>query len=358
MNIILDDSITKDSLYPFTATRHTADIRIGILTIREKWDLFPQCKVFTSPAELFGDLKVTEPPQTLVVDAGLIPTKEWLYELRSSVGRQIPPDTAIRNSDNTNRLHYPWDIFEFNDWALRQDFTMITSGRNSQPVSPTNKIISKENIFIEEGAVIEHSIVNATDGPVYIGKNARVLEGCMIRGPFALCEGAVLKMGSKIYGATTIGPYCVAGGEIKNSVIFGYSNKAHDGYLGDSVIGEWCNLGAGTTNSNVKNTAGIVKVWSKSANDFLPVGLKCGLLMGDYSRAAINTSFNTGSIVGVCCNIFGTYFPPKFTGDFTWGTEKYELEKVMQDISNWKSLKGKTVSEAEKDNLKQLYFQS
>lgn len=183
------------------------------------------------------------------------------------------------------------------------------------------------------------------------------MEGSIIRGPVALCEGAVLKMGSKIYGATTIGPFCTAGGEIKNSTLFGYSNKAHDGYLGDSVLGEWCNLGAGATNSNVKNSAGEVKVWNNAENEYVPVGLKCGLLMGDYSRAAINTSFNTGTVIGICCNIFGAYFPPKFVDDFTWGKERYTFTKVLEDINNWKKLKGKALTEGEKEILKQLYNQ-
>ena len=254
-------------------------------------------------------------------------------------------------------LNDPWQIFQLNDWALRKDFEMITAGRVSQPIPATNKITNGENIFLEKGAVVEHSILNASAGPIYIGKNAQVMEGCMIRGSFALGEGAVLKMGSKIYGATTIGPYCNAAGEIKNSVMFGYSNKAHDGYLGDSVIGEWCNLGAGTTNSNVKNTAGDVKVWSNAANGYVNVGLKCGLLMGDYSRSAINTSFNTGTVVGVCCNIFVPYFPPKFVSDFTWGKERYTFAKILQDIDNWKRLKGHSVTKKEEEILKHLYNQ-
>ena len=184
------------------------------------------------------------------------------------------------------------------------------------------------------------------------------MEGCLIRGPFALCDGAALKMGSKVYGATTIGPYCMAGGEIKNSILFGYSNKAHDGYLGDSVIGEWCNLGAGTTNSNVKNTAAEVKLWNNATKEFATVGLKAGLIMGDYSRAAINTSFNTGTVVGVCCNIFGEGFPPKLVNNFTWGKEKYIFEKVLQDIDNWKKLKGKNITKREIEILKNLYKQS
>ena len=194
-----------------------------------------------------------------------------------------------------------------------------------------------ENIFVEAGATISYSILNASEGPIYIGKNAEIQEGSVIRGPFALCEGSRVKMGAKIYGATTIGPYCLADGEIKNSILMGYSNKAHDGYLGDSVIGVWCNLGAGTSNSNLKNTAGIVKVWSKEKNDYLDAGNKCGLLMGDYSRSAINTSFNTGTVAGISCNIFGNVFPFKFIEDFTWGQEKYIFEKAISDINNWKN---------------------
>lgn len=184
------------------------------------------------------------------------------------------------------------------------------------------------------------------------------MEGCLIRGPFALGEGATLKMGARVYGATTVGPHCIAGGEIKNSVLFGYSNKAHDGYLGDSVIGEWCNLGAGTTNSNVKNTAGEVTLWDNASKQFSPAGIKAGLIMGDYSRSAINTAFNTGTVVGICCNVFGEGFPPKLVPDFTWGQERYVFEKAIRDIENWKKLKGKTLLEKEKKILYHLYKQS
>ncbi len=356
MKIILDDTKIKQNLYPFTATRHAADIRIGILTVREKWAYFPRFQIITDVAAFFNEQMDSGNVPSPVFDANIIPTKEWLDRLLIP---KLPENSnkEINDPDKIKILNYPWQVFQYNDWALRKDFAMITSGRVSQPVSLTNKIICAENIFLEEGAVVEHSILNASSGPIYIGRNAQVLEGCMIRGAFALCEGAILKMGSKIYGATTIGPYCTAAGEIKNSVLFGYTNKAHDGYLGDSVIGEWCNLGAGTTNSNVKNTAGDVKVWSNADNDYLPVGLKCGLLMGDYSRSAINTSFNTGTVIGVCCNIFGAYFPPKFVSDFTWGKERYTFEKILKDINNWKKLKGKSITEQEKIFLKQLYIQ-
>ncbi|MCW3091325.1 MAG: hypothetical protein JWP81_2394 [Ferruginibacter sp.] len=367
MNIILDDSKAKLALYPFTATRHVADIRIGILTLREKWARFPGFNLHANEIALPNKNTGEGAASYVTIDAGFIPHKEGLEGLTisrerlfSAIDNDQPPTTNLQPSiiNHQPKLEYPWQIFQYNDWALRKDFEMITLGRLSQPISSSNKIICPENIFLEDGAVVEHSILNASFGPIYIGKNAQVMEGCMIRGAFALCEGAVLKLGTRIYGATTIGPYCTVGGEIKNSVMFGYSNKAHDGYLGDSVIGEWCNLGAGTTNSNVKNTAGEVKVWSRVANDYLPAGLKCGLLMGDYTRSAINTSFNTGTVAGVGCNIFGAGFPPKLIADFTWGKERYIFEKVLQDISNWKKLKGKSITEEEKNTLHQLYFQS
>ncbi|MEO7768159.1 MAG: putative sugar nucleotidyl transferase [Ferruginibacter sp.] len=352
MNIILDDTNARQ-LYPFAATRHTADIRVGILTIREKWARFPAFNIYPDTKTFYAENTSTKNVYPHTIDAAIIPTQKWLEGILSNAEETI--SNGLNNIDQAKILRYPWQIFQYNDWALRKDFEMITNGRMSQPLSSSNKIINSGAIFLEEGAVVEHSVLNATEGPIYIGKNALVMEGCMIRGAFALCEGAVLKMGSKVYGATTIGPYCNVAGEIKNSVMFGFSNKAHDGYLGDSVIGEWCNLGAGTTNSNVKNTAGEVKVWSLAANSYLPVGLKCGLLMGDYSRSAINTSFNTGTVAGVCCNIFGPDFPPKLIADFTWGKERYIFEKVLKDISNWKKLKGKSLSESEKKILANLY---
>ena len=352
MKIILDDTKVKQALYPFTANRHAADIRIGILTIREKWSYLKRFQVDTDSVSFFLDNSTNQNNSIAIFDAHLIPTLALLNGLESAEA-----NINIVEDDTVRLLKYPWQIFQYNDWAIRKDFEMITSGRLSQPISPTNRITGIENIFIEEGAIVEQAILNASTGPIYIGKNAEIMEGCMIRGPFALCEGAVLKMGTKVYGATTIGPYCVAAGEIKNSVLFDHSNKAHDGYLGDSVIGSWCNLGAGTTNSNLKNTAGQVKVWFNAANEYVTVGDKCGLLMGDYSRSAINTSFNTGSVVGVCCHIFGDNFPPKMVSNFSWGMERYIFEKVIVDINNWKKLKGSKLTEQETEILQQLYSQ-
>ncbi len=337
MKIFLDDSQCRENLYPFTHTRHVADIRIGILTIREKWEKLTGEIIYTSMED--KDDKV------LVINANIIPTADNYQEILSE--KTGVADIKI--------LEYPWHIFQYNDWATRQDFELLTKNKISRPISKTNKCMNEANIFIEEAAIVEHSMINASTGPVYIGKNVTIMEGNIIRGPFAICEGAVLKMGSKIYGATTIGPFCMAGGEIKNSMMFGYSNKAHAGYLGDSVIGEWCNLGAGTSNSNIKNTAGEVKYTIHDKVEAIVAGNKAGLLMGDYSRAAINTSFNTGTVVGVCCNIFDRNFPAKYVANFSWGNERYDLDKAIKDIDNWKKMKGQTISEKEKQLLHQLY---
>ncbi len=341
MNIYLDESAIKPALYPFTITRHTADIRVGILTIREKWERLTGCKVSTRAADINE--------HTIVVNAAIIPTSATVQLILAAAKNK----EAI-NNEAIKILQYPWNIFQYNDWALRNDYQLLGANRTSTQISSTNQVKAPENIFVEEGAVVEFSILNAETGPIYIGKNAQVMEGNLIRGPFSLGDNAVLKMGSKIYGATSIGPKCVAGGEIKNSILFANSNKAHDGYLGDSVIGEWCNIGAGSSNSNVKNTGGNVKYITDEKNNAVDAGNKAGLLMGDYSRAAINTSFNTGTIVGVCCNVFGDA-PKKFVNNFSWGNERYIFEKAIADIANWKKMKGQLVTETEIALLKEIY---
>ena len=269
---------------------------------------------------------------------------------------KIKVSKAISVKEKIKALQYPWEIFQWNGEAIVQDFELLTKKRKSQPVSKTNTLIKPSAVFVEKGAKIEYSFLNASDGPIYIGKNAEILEGCIIRGPFALGNNAVLKMGTKVYGATTVGPYCTAGGEIKNSVLFGYSNKAHDGYLGDSVIGEWCNLGAGTSNSNLKNNAGKIKVWTPSGQ--MEVGMKCGVMIGDYSRTMINTSLNTGTVIGVSCNVFGAGLTPKYLPSFSWGNDgidRYEFDKAITAIENWKRLKGKKLSKNEKSILKYIF---
>ena len=344
--LILDDTHIAVDLYPFTATRHTADIRVGILTIREKWELLTGSKPTTSR----GRGKNAE--DSIIVPANIIPTREFAEQV---IAEGNIPDPL---PDGTMQLEHPWNIFQLNDRAIRDDFELLKSDRHSNPIPETVQVTNATGIFVEPGARLSHCTLNAMTGPIYIGANAEIMEGTFIRGPFALGEGAVVKMGSRIYGATSIGPYCVAGGEIKNSVIFGYSNKAHDGYLGDSVIGEWCNLGAGTSNSNIKNTAGDVKVWKKTANGFANAGQKCGLLMGDYSRSAINSSFNTGTVVGVCCNVFGEGLTPKYIPDFTWGNDKlskYEFEKALKDIAAWKKMKNQGLTDNDIQQLKTIF---
>ncbi|MEO7266275.1 MAG: putative sugar nucleotidyl transferase [Ferruginibacter sp.] len=343
MIIFLDESKSKANLIPFSYTRHVADIRVGILTIRQKWAIL-------LPKAIFADKLQAG---ALNIDAAVIPTndnyKALLNASANVEGSKLPSDIKT--------LSWPWLITHYNDWAIRKDFEIIIRGKTSAPIPSCVQASGEENIFIEKGAILRHCIINAENGPVYIGKNAEIMEGSLIRGPIAICESAMLKMGAKIYAGTTIGPYCVAGGEIKNSMLMGYSNKAHDGYLGDSVIGEWCNLGAGTSNSNLKNTGGNVRYKLSEKLDGFEVGTKAGLLMGDYSRAAINTSFNTGSVVGVCCNIFSERNPPVFIPNFTWGDEKYILEKAFRDIDNWKKMKGQAITEEEKNILQQLYNQ-
>lgn len=345
MNILLDDISFQKSLFPFGEVNSLSHIRIGILTIFEKWQhVFPG-KVFIASEKLIHQF---EEKNCITYPANFIPSFAFLDKL-SSQKKKLPfsPDCKI--------LEYPWQIFEYNNWAINEDFKMVTKGRCSQPISSGNQAVLSENIFIEPGASVSYSVLNAENGPIYIGKNSAIEEGCLLRGPISIGEGSRIKMGTRIYGATTIGPYCLAGGEIKNSILMGFSNKGHDGYLGDSVIGEWCNLGAGTSNSNLKNNASTIKIWSKKDNEFVVAGTKCGLLMGDYSRSAINTSFNTGTVVGVCCSIFGNSIPPKFIENFSWGDKKYIFEKAITDINNWKKLKGKEITEIEIQSLKRIY---
>lgn len=363
------------------------DIRIGILTIREKWEKALSLPSFDRKEDDYKDLfrsvnieEVIGKDVCFIIHGNVLPSSKLVKTVKRlkngecivtqsgdsiifRISKNEIADTynikvgrAVSYNEEVKVLQHPWDIFQLNDWAIRQDFSLLTRKRKSQPVSKTNKIIKPSQLFIEKGVKMEHCIINAATGPVYIGKGAEIMEGSIIRGPFAMGDGACLKLGTKVYGATTLGPRCVVGGEIKNSILFGYSNKAHDGYLGDSVIGEWCNLGAGTTNSNLKNNASEVKIWTSKGE--LNAGPKCGVLMGDFSRTAINTSINTGTVIGVGCNVFGTGLTPKYIPNFSWGSEgvkRYQFEKALLDIEGWKKLKGQTLSGDEKSILKYIF---
>lgn len=384
MAIVLFDNADRNSLFPLTHTRSVADIRIGILRIREKWALLTGEQVFMYTqgylqhrypgvpagahlwidASVLPDAHIVEAVQQLAPGEALQDDKMLVagyLDFNPGPLHALPSVTLfsqVKTLETVKRLHYPWQVFLWNDLYLRNDFALLTRNRTSQPIPASNRVVNAAQVFIEEGAEVEGASLNAAEGPVYIGKNALVMEGVLIRGAFAACEKAVVKMGAKIYGATTIGPYCSAGGEIKNVVMTAYSNKAHDGYLGDSVIGEWCNLGAGTSNSNVKNTGGDVKVWHAWSDKLVTVGLKCGLVMGDYTRTAINTSINTGSIIGTCCNVFTEGLTARLIADFTWGTRgltRYEFTKALRDIGNWKKMKHQSLTDEESAVLKHIF---
>lgn len=342
MNYILFDGPSRNALLPFTFTRPVADIRIGILTIREKWEKYLGNTTTTLTEEYLSEkYPMVEMEQNVMINASFLPT-EVLAELvlalepnqaivkdgeviaffTEDTQEEVDFDTyeTIDFKDECLTVNHPWDIFAKNDAALREDFELLTEGRTSQPIPASVNTLSSENIFIEEGAKLEFVTLNASTGPIYIGKNAEIMENSVIRGPFALCEGAQVKLGTKVYGATTVGPQSRIGGEVSNSVLFGYSNKGHDGFLGNSVLGEWCNLGADTNNSNLKNNYEEVKLWSYETGGFAKTGLQfCGLMMGDHSKCGINTMFNTGTVVGVSANIFGSGFPRNFVPSFSWG---------------------------------------
>ena len=333
MAIILDDITLKSSFYPFTNTRSLGDLRMGIFTFCERWSVKTGDSIY-----VISEVK-----------------DDHSYQYHERLPANVLVDEFSEMGEEKIEVLSPWDMIKNNSTAIKIDFKLVSKNKTSEKLSITNNLINEPNIFVEKGVKAEFVTLNASGGPIYIGKNAEIMEGSIIRGPVAICEGAIVKMGSKIYGGTTIGPYCVASGEIKNAILSGYSNKSHEGYLGDSLIGYWCNLGAGTSNSNVKNTAGNIKVWNHQTSSFVDNGTKCGMLMGDYSRSAINTSFNTGTVVGTCCNIFGSGFPEKFIGDFSWGTEKYKLDKALTDIEKWKALKGRNLTNKEKKALTELY---
>lgn len=377
-NIVLfDDPVIRQQLYPFSLTRPIGAFRAGITTLAEKWEYYLKGEAsYLSAVYLQEKFPLKTGKDNLFIASHLLPSPalagalenlafgEALWkenDLLAFHGDDFQESREARRLDYPEELHgisYPFHLFAYNGMLLEQDFAWLTRLRTSRPLSSTNQVSGKENIFIEEGARVECSMLIADEGPIYIGKHALVMEGSMIRGPFAMCGNAVVKMGAKIYGATTLGPGSTGGGEIKNSIFFGYSNKAHDGYLGDAVIGEWCNLGANTNCSNLKNNAGIVQVWDEYSKSFVPAGTKCGLLMGDYSRSGISTMFNTGTVTGVSCNIFGGEFPPKHIPSFSWGGAagwmKYEADRAIKDARAWMALKGKTMTAGEEAILKEL----
>ncbi len=364
MNYILFDGPSRNNLLPFTFTRPVAEIRIGIITIREKWEAYLESTTTTVTEDYLSDrYPMVEMDENVMINASYLPNLELVEMVKDLKENQaifkdedviaffakaaqddIDFETyeAIEFNEDLIKIENTWDIFSKNAEVIQEDFNLITKNRKSQPIPPSNNVIAPENIFIEQGAKLEFTTLNASNGFIYIGVNAEIMEGSLVRGPLALCEESILKLGSKIYGPTTVGPYSKVGGEVNNSVIFGYSNKGHEGFLGNSVLGEWCNLGADTNTSNLKNNYAEVRLWDYQTEGFAKTGLQfCGLMMGDHSKCGINTMFNTGTVVGVSVNIFGSGFPRNFVPSFSWGgssgfttylTKKaFEVSKMVMD---------------------------
>ena len=388
MNILLFDGPERDDLLPLTFTRPVADLRCGILTLREKWEKRSGLTTTTLTEEYLS----AKWPAVEAEDNSLVNGAAWvndeLYEavthlavgqvLRAKGDEEEPGAVlAVRASIDALEegdleemesvkfegeyvhIQFPWDLFRNNGEELERDFELLTNGRESAPISTSNTLIG-DRVFLEEGASVEASILNSTSGPIYVGAGATIMEGCIVRGGLALCDHATLKMGAKIYGPSTFGPHCKVGGEVNNSIIIGYSNKGHDGFLGNSVIGEWCNLGADTNNSNLKNNYAEVKVWNYPAGRFIPTGLQfCGLIMGDHSKSGINTMFNTGTVVGVSSNIFGGGFPRTFIPSFSWGGSggmtQFKLGKAEEVATKMMERRGLSYDEVEQGIMREVY---
>lgn len=389
MNYILCDDQYWGNLFPLTIMRPMADLRIGILTIREKWEEMLGQKTSTHTESYLNKrypAKYTD--DNIYINGSICPNNNLVKKIHSLKSGQalVSEDYVVAARTSGRELEFTletvkkehesidykaphlkisnvWDIFAQNGETIKADFALLTNGRKSEPVPEVANLQGDENIFVEPGAKVRHCIINATTGPVYIGKDAEVMEGCLIRGPFALCDHATLKMGAKIYGPTTIGPQSKVGGEVNNAVIFGYTNKAHDGFLGNSVIAEWCNIGADTNTSNLKNTYDSVKLWNYQEQRFVNTGLQfCGLIMGDHSKCGINTMFNTGTVVGVSCNIYGSGFQRNYIPSFSWGGVQgfttFDLSKAMDVAKRMYARRSREFDKVDEDVFKAVFSQT
>lgn len=389
MNYILFDDKSRLSLKPLTYTRPIAELRVGILTIKEKWCKMLDCTAsYITEEYLQKKYPCTLENDNTLLNGGVIPTKDIIEKISGlETGNILVKDEVViaaklskEDADNFcpeeiekySVIEYSGDfikikdthnIFTYNKECLIQDFEMLTEGRESQPLSKTVNVYGDYPVFLEKGAKAEFCTLNTTEGPVYLAEDAEIMEGCLVRGPLAIGEHSSLKMGAKVYGATTLGPHCKCGGELSNVVFTGYSNKAHDGFLGNAVIGEWCNIGADTNNSNLKNTYDEVKLWDYETRRFKKTGLQfCGLIMGDHSKFGINTMLNTGTVVGVGCNIFGSDFPRNFLPSFSWGGHAGMKEHVLRQFFKTAEavMKRRNIEldETEKEMLTEIFEQS
>ncbi|MEX1238659.1 MAG: GlmU family protein [Cyclobacteriaceae bacterium] len=377
--ILFDDPIIRINLLPFTYTRPVANIRVGILTIDEKWEKWLGVKPWFQTAAYLekkfprhstsDNLLINGalcPDQKLVDTLKALPANYFLVQGKTLLAARSPEGemnstNTVEYKDAVTVIDRPWKIFNLNGAQIKQDFRLITAGRASAGIKDKHTVVyGEQNLFVEQGVTVKAAIINAESGPVYLGKDSVIDEGAMVRGTFALCEGGHVNMGAKIRGDTTIGPHCKVGGEVSTSVIFAYSNKAHDGFLGCSVIGEWCNLGADTNTSNLKNTFDEVKLWSHAENRFISTGMQfCGLMMGDHSKCGINTMFNTGTVIDVSSNVFGEGFPRNYIPSFSWGGTggiiTYNLEKAFLTARKAMERRQKVLDETEQEILEHVY---
>jgi UDP-N-acetylglucosamine diphosphorylase/glucosamine-1-phosphate N-acetyltransferase len=373
MQINLDDNGLHLRFAPLTLTRPIGNLRMGIYTNDERWKAFlPDAQIgFTTEKYLSKKFSAIE--NGISVNAAVIPNEDLIaavMHLEANTALYLNELLLAENGIATSKIQFKgevpvilenrWDLFQKNDLVLKADFELITTGRKSQKLSKSNTVIgSSELIFLEEGAKVEASILNTSSGPIYIGKDAEIMEGSIVRGPLAMCEHSALKLGTKIYGATTLGPHCKVGGEVNNSVFQAYSNKGHEGFVGNSLIGEWCNLGADTNTSNLKNNYGNVSTHSYETEKEEKTNVQfMGLTMGDHSKCGINTMFNTATVVGVSCNIYGADFPPKFVPSFFWGGSAgfvpFKFEKAIEYANNMMERRGLKLSEEEVEILSEL----
>ncbi|UXP33338.1 putative sugar nucleotidyl transferase [Reichenbachiella agarivorans] len=388
MNIALIDlAHQRSKLYPLTQTRPIADLRIGILTIREKWEKRLNTNIsFLAHSSLAEKFPPLHPSFDLIINGAICPNDELITAIQNLCDNTVLCKgeilLAAKGSFNSSEtlenldlaveeylgdcvhIDRTWDLFLNNAHEIQQDFDLLTKGRTSETISdPYTIVYGKENVFLEEGVNIKAAILNAENGPIYLAKDSEIQEGATIRGPFALGEGARINMNSKIREGSTIGPGCKVGGEVSNSILYGNSNKAHDGFLGNSVLGEWCNLGADTNNSNLKNNYAKVTMWDEISRDFIDTGLQfCGLIMGDHSKSAINTMFNTGTTVGVCANVYGAGFPRTRIPSFAWGGVRsmlvYDFDKAIETVDIVMKRKGQTMEQADVNLLRSIFEDS
>jgi len=388
MNYIFFDNDSWQSLLPLTFTRPVSEIRVGILTIREKWEKRLNFKISNLTQNYLQEKYVKHiENENILINSSVLPDEKIIQQIQNLKLNQALIyknnliackiiENQVLNFDfnnlnnykiieieNCKTIEFPWQIFSENEKEIEMDYKLITYNRKSEIISQTNRCFQTERIFLEKGAKVECAILNPDNGYIYIGEDAEIMEGSIVRGSLAICQHSALKLGTKIYGATTIGPFSKVGGEVNNSVIFGYSNKGHDGFLGNSVLGEWCNLGADTNNSNLKNNYAEVKIWSYKDEKFIKTGLQfCGLIMADHSKCGINTMFNTGTVVGVSCNIFGSGFPRNFIPSFSWGGasgfEDYSLKNACETAKLVMKRRNIDFNDIEKNILTHIFEQT